>query len=339
VTTVGISRALEQARAPQRDSLDVVLDVRPLLGELRRAGWTDDSFKRHGFAGCEGAHPNADYTRFWRTTGEIARVMNAAGQIPVIVKSWRVYAFVDGNVDLITPVAEWGRELSRLAADAWVMPSSGSAAKQQLVEPRKLKLPPRREDLLPAHVYAGLRWRYQPAFEMVALSEDAFFTTSCASILSTSDAWGSATFRSPSLELELVLQALHVFEENYRVSLGECMHIESIARSRTLDAGRVRAIEAQLGVVGASDMLVDGVRAALEDYEAAPNERHLRALPLGEVARYSTQRAQGLARRGSVVGAAVMLASAVAWCGAATLYRRFRGASGPTGRRVSPETR
>ena len=227
-------------------------DINALRARLSSAGWDAERLDKNELRaiGCD---------RYWATAERMASVMTTLGHQPVLLKLVRSYEYHDSNVDILVPWRDWSRVVQRFAGAGWEMPTGIDRFEQALVERRKLKLPPRHAGLLPAHLYGGVMWGYQ---RDTGLLHDASGRLDHRHLCGVSFADrrldGSATSAAfhPVGPAELVLQAAHIMGENFRMTLGEALHVSNLARDPQLVQhalrlgerhGLDRAVEVTLG--------------------------------------------------------------------------------------------
>lgn len=227
--------ALLDRRAPEYHG--AFYDLAPLQTFLREEhGWTPADLARNQFpapAPLDGAGARA-HARFWGTIAEAARRLEGAGILPITIKSLRTYAFWDSNTDLLIPAGSRARVLEALYAGPWVPPSRASRVEQALVERAKIKLPSADPELLPVHLYEGISWRYQADIGLLTGADHTasrLVPVPAALYAGTRVEADPPVVRVPDDATELVLQAAHAAYENFRLSLGEAVHLHLLRRT------------------------------------------------------------------------------------------------------------
>jgi hypothetical protein len=221
-------------RAPELGG--VFHDLAPLHRFLEREhGWTAADLARNQLparAPLDEAGARA-HARFWGTIALAARRLEGAGILPVTIKSLRTYAFWDSNADLLIPAGSRARALQALYAGPWVAPSRRSRLEQALVERAKIKLPSQDPEYRPVHLYEGISWRYQADIGLLTGAEHTasrLVPVPAAVFAGTRDQADPPVVRVPDDATELVLQAAHAAYENFRLSLGEAVHLHLLRR-------------------------------------------------------------------------------------------------------------
>ncbi|HEU0012252.1 MAG TPA: hypothetical protein VFQ45_01140 [Longimicrobium sp.] len=211
-------------------------DITPLQDFLAgEHGWSDADLARNqvGMRTPLRGEDAAALARFWRTIAEAARRLDAAGILPITIKSLRTYAFWDSNADLLIPPGSRPAVLAALYAGAWVPPSRASRVEQALVERAKIKLPSRDPELLSAHLYEGVSWRYQADIGLLPGDREAAASRLVRvdpALFGAGDDASAPAVWVPDDATELVLQAAHAVFENFRLSVGEALHFHLLRR-------------------------------------------------------------------------------------------------------------
>lgn len=285
-------------------------DLAPLHEFLRREhGWTRADLERNQLparAPLDDAGARA-HARFWGTIAEAARRLEGAGILPVTIKSLRTYPFWDSNADLLIPAGSRPRVLEALYAGAWVPPSRASRVEQALVERAKLKLPSTDPELLPVHLYEGISWRYQADIGLLTGAGNTasrLVPVPAAVFAGTRVEAAPPTVLVPDDGTELVLQAAHAAYENFRLSLGEAVHLHLLRRSPGAWE-RARGIARAHGCAVALDEVVALCEAFVAGELGWNPAAFPLQIPLAVLARCYRERASFLLGRRRVGSAAV----------------------------------
>lgn len=292
-----------------------VPEWRAEIARLAAGGWTARDFQRNqlGYAheivaGLDGPG-RAAWVVYWRTVAELQRVLVEAGITPIFLKSRRQYPYHDSNVDVLIAAADWEPTQRALTARGWRLPSRAVRLKQRLIERAKLKLPPVREGLLPAHLYGAVTWRYQsdvgflpPAgeregwIERVTIGEAAggdFGDGSADEIL------------MPTAGADLLIHSAQTIFENYRLFYGEALFVRHLRRAMT--PARAGAIQTLAEASGAPSVM-PAVAALSADRARPGGARWPIRVPWSDLLRCWRERAAWRARSGHPIAGGEELA-------------------------------
>jgi hypothetical protein len=301
------------------------LDLRPLTAALEARGWNPERLAKNGLPpATEGLDPG--YVRFWETIEALCEAMNALQIPPVILKSIRVYAYDDGNVDLLVPAGRLWEVARALAKGRWKMPDTAYLIEQQLVERNKLKLLPREDTLLHAHLYEGIGWRYQSDLAILGARHDRVTAIDTRAFLPNGNGPGLRVF-APDPVAELVLQAAHIAFENYRMTVGEAVNLCLLRRQHAASWQAALTLADDVGCRHALVSLLEVAERIVADLDTL--DPVATPLPLSKrlIFGIHLQRIAHLVRHGKIGGAIGELFSvAVVFPGVRTirLLRRWR---------------
>jgi hypothetical protein len=225
-------------------------DLGALRSRLELAGWDAERLDKNELRAAAG-------DRYWTTAERMAEVMAALGHEPVFLKLVREYDYHDSNVDILVPWRDWHRVVRRFTVAGWQLPRGIDRVEQALVERRKLKLSPRDPRLVAAHLYGGVAWGYQHDTGLLRdpsgrLDHRQLCPISFADRRLDGSVTGTAFH--PVGAAELVIQAAHTLGENFRMTLGEAVHISRLASDRrvvreALSLGRCHGLDRAVEVV------------------------------------------------------------------------------------------
>lgn len=202
-----------------------------LIQRLSAAGWQADDFAANhlGHAaeavlGTETDASRAAFESYWGTVAEITQTLTDAGVRHVILKTRRNYRYADNNVDVFVRDSEWPETRRVLCGLHWRMPSRIIRFKQRLIERAKIKLPPRDEARVPAHIYKSVCWRYQREVSFLAdgMTELVPLESEAPSLASD---WGGLMVPMTSRAADILIICAEIVFENYRIALGEALYL------------------------------------------------------------------------------------------------------------------
>jgi hypothetical protein len=293
-------------KSHQRPSLDVIeaAGAAALVGDLlSERGWTKERLATNElWTTAESASPIGGRARFWRTIGEATRILGAVRpQPPVFLKCLREYPFWDSNVDLLVARADWTATVDAFVSSGWSMPSGWDRIEQGALERRKVKLtPPGR--LLPVHLYGGVMWGYQRDTGLLRtplgapdMHELAGVSLATGRFAGAGENWD---FLHPARSGELAVQAVHIMFENFRMTMGEAVHIQALIRSSPDDLAAAAELACPLGFGDALRVVVAASSQLVRDWSRVEPERMPRPLSARSLASSLQCRSEALRRSG-----------------------------------------
>ena len=202
-----------------------------LIQSLTERGWAPENFAANHLAyaaslclGSETDPARISFEKYWRSVAKISSILREAGVFHVIIKTRRSYPYADTNVDVFIEEADWPRVRDSLCGDSWRMPSRMVQFKQRLIEREKIKLPPRDESLVPAHMYMAVSWRYQR--EVTFLDREMIEDMPLAAEAPQLEAeCGPVVIPVPTRTADILLHCAEIVFENYRITLGESLYL------------------------------------------------------------------------------------------------------------------
>jgi len=209
----------------------MALKIEEIIHRLSAGGWSAKDFAANqlGYAadrylGTDGAASRALFDRYWRTVAEITTRLKDAGVDHVVLKTRRHYRYADTNVDVFVRDAEWPATRDALCGSDWQMPSRAIRFKQRLIEREKIKLPPRADTLVPAHIYKSVCWRYQRevSFLEEGMTELVPLEAEAPSLASE---WGGVMIPMSTRAADILIHCAEIVFENYRIALGETLYL------------------------------------------------------------------------------------------------------------------
>lgn len=307
------------------------VDISPFIDILKARGWSDERLAKNDLvdsSGISGRRHN--FGQFWRTIAELARELDQFGVAPIVIKSVREYRYSDTNVDILVPRRDLRRVARHLYRSGWAAPEWRDAVEQLLIERAKLKLPSTRTGILAAHLYGGVSWRYQsdigllrldgvePNPDQLTMARIQELAPGVHSIPSESSVW------VPNMAAELVMQAAHIAFENYRITIGEAVHLQLMLK-RSEDAWHEALdIARKIGCEPALHLVAKQSRNVIQGLELASSADFPMTLQLRELMPAWRERALYLLRRGRILSAVNEFGTTIAVYTAVSLIRRWR---------------
>jgi hypothetical protein len=258
------------SRGINRNNRAVSLPIAEIVKCLAAGGWTWRDFRAnhmehvaHLYSGMRMVPLQVPFERYWRTVAKISTILQGEGLFHVILKTRRSYPYSDTNVDVYVKHEDAPSVKEALCGESWRMPSASVLFKQRLIEREKVKLPARQADLVPAHLYMSVSWRYQ---REVTFLDDAMIERIpiSAEAPGLEAEFGSLTVPVPTRNADILLHCAEIVFENYRITLGEALyiawlidHVSDSERDEIYGLGRERgaltAMQAVLSRVRAMD--------------------------------------------------------------------------------------
>lgn len=244
-------------------SMDAIWKREEFSRNLIDRGWGAEDFQRnqmlYHYEQTVKAHGKAhdNFEKYWRTVHRLHHVLSAAGLTPVILKSRRNYAFEDSNVDVLISKAEWEKAIETLHGDAWRIPSKLIQFKQNMIERSKLKLPNREDDLIPAHFYGAVSWRYQTDVGFLPQDDQRnqfLEIVPMAELCPDLHEVHGTNLLMTTWTADLLIHSAQTAFENYRISLGEAIFIHQLWTD--LPEGEVKKVKDLARQYGGYDALM-----------------------------------------------------------------------------------
>jgi hypothetical protein len=255
------------------------------MKDLRSSGWTIERLAKNELPASHLDEHFFPYSheQFWKTIRTIRTAIGPAEIPPIFIKCIRTYPYFDSNVDLLVNPSRLAETIGILCSAHWKLPTGMNRVEQALVERGKVKLSPLTPDLLPAHVYGGLRWGYQNDTGLLRTKNGEpdpvmlrrHRLTDAASQPATSDA---DSILHPFGAGELVVQAAHITSENFRITLGEAIHIQSLLDEHGC-FNEALGLAAGFGFAGAVELVTEASKEILSDVSSLDPNRFPRRLP------------------------------------------------------------
>lgn len=185
---------------------------------------------------------------YWTAMSKLNSVFTAKGVQLKTIKSIRSYPYVDSNIDIIVEKRQWRKLSSAVCEQSWRKPRLKEFFEQTLVEPFKLKYKSINNDLAAAHFYAGVRWRYISPFKLDGLDPALLWRSLPGAYREFIQSEGNLNIMVPTEEFDMVIQAAHVTTENYRLTIGEVIHIRDTLDGPGFDREKMDLIAHALGL-------------------------------------------------------------------------------------------
>ena len=185
---------------------------------------------------------------YWSTLSQLNTIFQGAGVTLKTIKSLRSYPYIDSNVDIIVDKADWRMLSAEIQRKVWRKPTIGEFLEQTSIEPYKLKYQPLKKGLVAAHFYGGIRWRYCTPFNLKNFDPALLWREVPIPSSADTSATSIPTITVPTHELDIAIQCAHIATENYRITLGEIIHIDSVLNSPDFDHDVLQAISNDLGL-------------------------------------------------------------------------------------------
>jgi hypothetical protein len=294
-------------------------DIASWMKKLRSFGWTTERLAKNELpVEYLGEHflPYS-HDEFWHTIREMRMTLKATDIPPIFIKCIRSYPYFDSNVDLVVNPSKAVEAIDALCAAHWTRPTGASRIEQALVERRKVKLTSSVPGLLPAHVYGGVSWGYQDDTGLLRTEEgdpDPAWVARCEFAEESSRPTRSRDAEwilHPFGPGELVIQAAHITSENFRITLGEAVHICGLLQQDGCYERALRLAEGY-GFAGAVALVSEASTTILSDVSTLDPRRFPRSLPRARLENCFLERYRHLTRSGGRPTAIIELASSEA---------------------------
>lgn len=189
-----------------------------------------------------------EQAEYWTAVSRLNAIF-AAKNVPLkTIKSIRCYPYVDSNIDIIVEKKQWRLLSDAICERSWRKPRLDELLEQTFVEPYKLKYKATAGDLAAAHFYAGVRWRYAAPFRLSGIDPGLLWRRLPEDYRDTVRSPDDLNILVPTDEFDMVIQAAHVTIENYRLTIGEIIHIGSTLAKPGFDRARMDEIARCLGL-------------------------------------------------------------------------------------------
>lgn len=190
-----------------------------------------------------------DQDNYWTAMSGLNAIFAANGVPLATIKSIRSYPYVDSNIDIIVDKRQWRMLSNAVCERTWRKPRIKEFLEQTLVEPFKLKYKAIAGDVAAAHFYAGVRWRYAAPFRLDGIDPDLLWRQLPDDYRDLVRSPDDLNILVPTDEFDIVIQAAHVTIENYRLTLGEMIHIGETLAKPGFDHARMEKIARHLGLM------------------------------------------------------------------------------------------
>jgi hypothetical protein len=219
----------------------------------------------HLYSGMRMAPLHVPFERYWRTVAKISTILQREGIFHVILKTRRSYPYSDTNVDVYVKGDDAPSVKAALCGESWRMPSASVIFKQRLIEREKIKLPACQSDLVPAHLYMSVSWRYQR--EVTFLDESMIERIPIrAEAPGLEEEFGPLTIPVPTRGADILLHCAEIVFENYRITLGEALYLHWLLKVVSeVDQQRVEGLGIARGAGTAMRCVLDRARAGVPE--------------------------------------------------------------------------
>lgn len=185
---------------------------------------------------------------YWSTLSILNKIFKDSGITLKTIKSVRSYPYIDSNVDLIVSLSDWKMLSLAVRKKYWRKPTISEAIEQSSIEPFKLKYQPKKGGLVAAHFYGGIRWRYCKPLIIRNIEENLLWRQVPIPLKKDSKLSDHSNIVIPTKEYDLVIQCAHIAIENYRITIGEIIHITHLVGNPEFDHNLAENIASQLGL-------------------------------------------------------------------------------------------
>lgn len=224
-----------------------------------------------------------DQDEYWTAMSELNAIFAAKGVPFATIKSIRSYPYVDSNIDIIVEKRQW-RVLSNAVCErTWRKPRIKEFLEQTFVEPYKLKYKALTSDLAAAHFYAGVRWRYVAPFRLDGIGPDLLWRRLPDDYHDLVRSPDDLNILVPTDEFDIVIQAAHVTIENYRLTIGEMIHIGETLAKPGFDRARMERIAHHLGLTLCVTAINDIASRYFDERAEGPFPQKPLDIPIGVI--------------------------------------------------------
>jgi hypothetical protein len=250
----------------------VSLPIEEIVKDLSARGWTSRDFRdnhmehvAHLYSGMRMVPLHVSFERYWRTVAKVSTILQGEGLFHIILKTRRSYPYSDTNVDVYVKDEDAPSVKEALCGESWRMPSASVIFKQRLIERDKIKLPARDGDLVPAHLYMSVSWRYQREVTFLdeSMTEDIPISAEAPAL---EEEFGSLTIPVPTRGADILLHCAEIVFENYRITLGEALYLYWLLTTVSeVDQRHVERLGQNRGARTAMRCILDRVRADVRE--------------------------------------------------------------------------
>jgi len=221
----------------------------PLIEELREQtkNWPNHAIVRQNLQCFLPEFPRQQ-DEYWIAMSKLNKIFAAQGVQFKTIKSIRSYHYVDSNIDIIVEKRQWRALSDAVCEQHWRKPQFKEFLEQTLIEPFKLKYKAINSDLAAAHFYAGVRWRYLAPFTFDGLDQALLWRRLPDAYDELAQVKDNLNILVPTKEFDMVIQAAHVTTENYRMTIGEVIHIRDTLAGSDFDYAKMERISQALGL-------------------------------------------------------------------------------------------
>lgn len=251
-------------------------------GEVRT--WSEDSVARQNLQYLLPKF-DKDNREYWIGMHRLARIFEECGVQFTTIKSIRAYPYVDSNIDIIVSQKDWRRLSNAVTRETWRKPNLKEFLEQTLVEPFKLKYKAINNNLPAAHFYGGVRWRYAMPLKLERVDPAWIWRTLPEQYADPENPKAKSKILVPTEEFDLVIQAAHVTTENYRLTIGELVHISETLKKPSFNRDRMEKIGKALGLSYCLMAICDIATSQFADGRTPAINRKPLRIPFGVIAK------------------------------------------------------
>ena len=224
-----------------------------------------------------------EHREYWTGMHRLSQIFDECGVQFTTIKSIRAYPYVDSNIDIIVSGKDWRRLSAAVTRQTWRKPNLREFLEQTLVEPFKLKYKPIDGVLPAAHFYGGVRWRYATPFRLDRVNPDWLWRPLPEQYSDPEHPGASSKIFVPTEEFDVVIQVAHVTIENYRLTIGELVHISETLAKPEFNLARTQAIAKALGLSYCLKAVCDLATSQFADGHTPSLDRKPMAIPFSVI--------------------------------------------------------
>ncbi|UYH56083.1 hypothetical protein N6L26_05900 [Qipengyuania sp. SS22] len=261
-----------------------------------------------------------DNREYWTGIHRLAEVFADCGVQFITIKSIRSYPYVDSNIDIIVSQKDWRKLSAAVTRQTWRKPNWKEFLEQTLVEPFKLKYKAIDNVLPAAHFYGGVRWRYATPFMLDRVDPALLWRELPEQYGNPENPDAKSQILVPTDEFDMVIQVAHVTIENYRLTIGEMVHISETLKKPGFDHARMDVIAKALGLSYCLKAICDLAMSEFSHGRSPALDRKPMRIPFGVIAKSHLQ-------YGVATGAAGLLraTASLAWYPVMRVGRKILG--------------